>query len=227
MGVSVAPGSTSTSREGGICRTKLGCTCSCTSVLTHTRARAHAHTRPRTRARAHTVPSFLHLCWLIARLRMVSFRPIVYWVFAGSCIAYSCCSLANSVLPASVVSAYTCLQPVVGVLFSWILNGEALAWRDLGGVLIIAGLLLTSLGARDDGDGDGDQDRKFFAAGVSDADDGESSASLFRLPTTLPLSSTHSRTDADASARGQLQGPLLPKTQTDTYRQSMTMSGDL
>ena len=59
-------------------------------------------------------------------------RPIVYWVFAGSCIAYSCCSLANSILPASVVAAYTCLQPMVGVFFSWILNGEALAWRDLG-----------------------------------------------------------------------------------------------
>ena len=117
------------------------------------------------------------------------------------------------------------------MLFSWILNGEALAWRDLGGVLIIAGLFLSSLGARDDGDGDGDQDGKSTAdaliAGFSGEDDGESSASLFRLPTTLPLSSAHARTDAAPSTRGQLQGPLLPKTKTDSYRQSMTMSGDL
>ena len=76
--------------------------------------------------------------------------PIVYWVFAGSCVGYSCCSLANSVLPASIVSAYTCLQPLVGVVFSWILNHEPLAWRDAGGILIICGLLLTSFGAGDD-----------------------------------------------------------------------------
>jgi hypothetical protein len=140
-------------------------------------------------------------------------------VFAGSCIAYSCCSLANSVLPASVVSAYTCLQPIVGVLFSWILNGEALAWRDLGGVLIIAGLLLTNFGARDDGDGDGDQDGKAAA-------DGESSASAFRLPTTRPLASSHVRAGTDdTSALGQLQGPLLPNSKAGRNR--LSMSGDL
>ena len=70
--------------------------------------------------------------------------PIVYWVFAGSCVAYSCCSFANSILPASVVAAYTCLQPLVGVVFSWLLLGEGLAWRDAAGVLIILGLLVTS-----------------------------------------------------------------------------------
>ena len=75
--------------------------------------------------------------------------PIVYWVFAGSCVGYSCCSMANSVLPASIVSAYTCLQPLVGVIFSFILLGEELAWRDLGGLLIIAGLLLTSFASKD------------------------------------------------------------------------------
>jgi drug/metabolite transporter (DMT)-like permease len=70
--------------------------------------------------------------------------PIVYWVFAGSCVGYSCGSLANSVLPASVVSAYVCLQPLVGVVFSWLLNHERPAWRDTAGLLIIAGLLITS-----------------------------------------------------------------------------------
>jgi drug/metabolite transporter (DMT)-like permease len=83
-------------------------------------------------------------------LPTAAWLPIAYWVFAGSCVAYSCCSFANSVLPASVVAAYTCLQPLVGVVFSWFLLGERLAWRDLGGVLIIAGLLLTSLGAKAD-----------------------------------------------------------------------------
>lgn len=175
--------------------------------------------------------SILHLhlyisaSWqLVARLsvlcKCVCHRPIVYWVFAGSCIAYSCCSLANSVLPASVVSAYTCLQPIVGVLFSWILNGEALAWRDLGGVLIIAGLLLTSLGARDgDGDGDEDEDEKTI-------EDDESSASVFRLPTTRPLASSHARPSINnAAALGQLQGPLLPNSKAG--RDRLSMSGDL
>ena len=155
----------------------------------------------------------------------ISDSPIVYWVFAGSCIAYSCCSFANSVLPASIVSAYTCLQPIVGVLFSWILNGEALAWRDLGGVLIIAGLLLTSLGARDDGvdnNGDDAQNGKAAAIGYSD---GESSASVFRLPTTRPAVSSHARLEtANTSGLGQLQGPLLPKT---AARSRLSISGDL
>ena len=117
------------------------------------------------------------------------------------------------------MSAYTCLQPIVGVLFSWILNGEALAWRDLGGVLIIAGLLLTNFGARDDGDDDADQDGQAAA-------DGELSASAFRLPTTRPPSSSHARAGAnDASALGQLQGPLLPNSKAGRNR--LSMSGDL
>lgn len=150
-------------------------------------------------------------------------------MFAGSCVAYSCCSFANSVLPASIVSAYTCLQPIIGVIFSWILNGEALAWRDLGGVLIIAGLLLTSLGAKEEG-GDGDGIDGCNAQGVGSGlvheDSGHSSASVFRLPTTRQANDGRMKA-ADAcspSALGHLQGPLLPKTATHSR---LSMSGDL
>ena len=85
--------------------------------------------------------------------------PVVYWVFGGSCVGYSCCSLANSVLPASVIASYVCLQPLVGVIFSYILLGEKLAWHDAGGCMIVVGLLVTTLGARsetgvDEGQGD-------------------------------------------------------------------------
>ena len=94
--------------------------------------------------------------------------PIVYWVFAGSCVGYSCCSLANSVLPASVVSAYVCLQPLVGVVFSWLLLRERPQWHDAAGLLIIAGLLITSVSSTRVSSG---QDARFPPTAQPDAND--------------------------------------------------------
>ena len=85
-------------------------------------------------------------------------------MFAGSCVGYSCNSFANSVLLPSVLTAYQCLQPLVGVIFSYLLLDEALAWRDAAGLLIIAGLLITSFGAKKEsaalgkGQGQGEND---------------------------------------------------------------------
>jgi drug/metabolite transporter (DMT)-like permease len=74
--------------------------------------------------------------------------PIAYWVFAGSCVGYSCNSFANTVLFPSILTAYQCLQPLVGVVFAFLLLDEPLAWRDAAGLLIIAGLFVTSFGAK-------------------------------------------------------------------------------
>lgn len=48
----------------------------------------------------------------------ISGRGIAYWVFAGSVIGYSCNSFANTILLPSVLTAYQCLQPLVGIIFA-------------------------------------------------------------------------------------------------------------
>ena len=70
--------------------------------------------------------------------------------------SYSLNTAANSVLPASVVATYVCLQPLFGVATSSLWPGvdEPLQWKDLGGVGIALGLLCMnwpSLWSRGDG----------------------------------------------------------------------------
>ena len=68
--------------------------------------------------------------------------PILYWVFLGSVVGYTTMAYANGHLPASVVSSFVSLQPVVGFLLSFILLGETPALNDIGGIFIILGLLI-------------------------------------------------------------------------------------
>ena len=47
--------------------------------------------------------------------------PLVYWVFGNSILSYSLITWANAYAPASAVSCYTVLQPVVSAILCWIL----------------------------------------------------------------------------------------------------------
>lgn len=68
--------------------------------------------------------------------------PILYWVFLGSVVGYTTMAFANGHLPASVVSSFVSLQPVVGFLFSFVLLREMPALNDIGGLFIILGLFI-------------------------------------------------------------------------------------
>lgn len=66
--------------------------------------------------------------------------PLAYWVLLSSCAAYSILTAATRHLPASVVSAFICLQPVAGAAAAVGVLGERPSPWDAGALLIVAGL---------------------------------------------------------------------------------------
>merc|ERR1711924_268010 len=67
--------------------------------------------------------------------------------FACSAIGFGLQMYANRYLTATVVSMYCIVQPVVTPILSYIIMGELLTFREgISGVLICAGMLVTSMG---------------------------------------------------------------------------------
>ena len=65
----------------------------------------------------------------------------LYLVLAGSVIAFTCFIYAVKVLPVSLVSTYTYVNPVIAVLLGWLLLSEPVTGYTLAGTaLIIAGV---------------------------------------------------------------------------------------
>uniref|UniRef100_A0A7S3E2U4 WAT1-related protein n=1 Tax=Chloropicon laureae TaxID=464258 RepID=A0A7S3E2U4_9CHLO len=85
---------------------------------------------------------------------------LVYLVLVSSVLGYILISWSNNHLDSSQVSSFTCLQPMVGAVGATLLLDEgATAGEVLGGLLIIAGLMLTMAEPRK---------RKLRAAGRGD-----------------------------------------------------------
>jgi O-acetylserine/cysteine efflux transporter len=74
---------------------------------------------------------------------------VAYIVYASTHIGYSLWSWLLARYPASTVTPFALLVPVVGMLSSAIFLGEPLpAWKFEAGVLVIAGLALNIFGPR-------------------------------------------------------------------------------
>ena len=76
---------------------------------------------------------------------------IIYAAVACSGIAYLMMTWANQHIDATLVSLYGVLQPITTALLAFLFLGESLFWQDaIGAILIITGLITTSLPAGDD-----------------------------------------------------------------------------
>ena len=50
--------------------------------------------------------------------------PLAYWILGNSIVSYSLITWANAFAPASAVSCYTVLQPVVSAVLCWIVQRQ-------------------------------------------------------------------------------------------------------
>jgi drug/metabolite transporter (DMT)-like permease len=68
-----------------------------------------------------------------------SWLAIFYLVVFGSLVAYSAYVFAISKLPATLVSVYAYINPVVAIVLGWLLLSEKLNYNMIFGTLITLG----------------------------------------------------------------------------------------
>jgi drug/metabolite transporter (DMT)-like permease len=74
---------------------------------------------------------------------------MVFLVFVGSMLGFTCYAYALARLPGPVVATYAYVNPVVAVLLGWVLLGERLSWTTAGGAaFVVASVVLTVSGRR-------------------------------------------------------------------------------
>lgn len=64
-------------------------------------------------------------------------EALVYLIVVGSLVGYTCYNYALSHAPATIVSTYTYVNPVVAVLLGWAMLGERIEARTIVGMLIV------------------------------------------------------------------------------------------
>jgi len=81
------------------------------------------------------------------------FLPLGYAIVFATILSYMALTWANTYAPASMVAAYSSLQPLTAALLSFIFLGEVLVWREgLGALFITSGLgLVTYARIRENG----------------------------------------------------------------------------
>ena len=86
------------------------------------------------------VPSLLEL----SELPTAAARALAFAVVGATVINYNIIFHANSVLPSSSVSLFSCLQPLFTCALAWAVHGKRLSgMQAAGGVLVILGMWLT------------------------------------------------------------------------------------
>jgi drug/metabolite transporter (DMT)-like permease len=72
-----------------------------------------------------------------AHVTLRSGGGVAYLIVFGAVIGYSAFVFAMDRLPATVVSIYTFVNPVVAVFLGWLIFVEPFGWRDLAAMLLI------------------------------------------------------------------------------------------
>jgi drug/metabolite transporter (DMT)-like permease len=72
-----------------------------------------------------------------SHVKLRAIGGIVYLIVFGAIIGYSAFVYAMDRLPATVVSIYTFVNPVVAVFLGWLVFREPFGWRDLVAMLLI------------------------------------------------------------------------------------------
>ena len=86
------------------------------------------------------VPSLLEL----SELPTAAARALAFAVVGATVINYNIIFHANSVLPSSSVSLFSCLQPLFTCALAWAVHGKRLSgMQAAGGVLVVLGMWLT------------------------------------------------------------------------------------
>ncbi|MEB0138310.1 MULTISPECIES: EamA family transporter [unclassified Undibacterium] len=85
----------------------------------------------------------------LVNLSLPSALTIVYLAFAATLIGYTLWGKLLGALPTHLVAPLTLMVPVIGLTAAWLLLGEALSARQIGGALVIMlGLLINVFGQR-------------------------------------------------------------------------------
>lgn len=72
---------------------------------------------------------------------------LIYLIFVGSILAYTCYSYAIKHLPMTLVSLYAYINPIVAVVLGWIILHEKLNFRiSIGIVITVAGIYIVNRG---------------------------------------------------------------------------------
>lgn len=71
-----------------------------------------------------------------------AWAALAYWVIMASIVAYFLMTWANQYADASIVSAYTTLQPLTSGVLQFVFLKKAPELRDLGGIGVLAGMLM-------------------------------------------------------------------------------------
>lgn len=80
-----------------------------------------------------------------ARIPWQSWIAIAYLVLFGSILAFVCYLYALQNLPTEQASIYAYINPIVAVLFGWVLFGERITvYITLGGIVTLAGVYLVN-----------------------------------------------------------------------------------
>ena len=75
--------------------------------------------------------------WPRMRLSASSAGALLYLVVFGSIVAYSAYMYAIRMLPLSLISTYSYVNPLVALVLGWLVLSEPLGWREAGAALVI------------------------------------------------------------------------------------------
>ena len=84
----------------------------------------------------------------VMHVSIAGIQAFLYLVVAGSIVGYSCFCYAISKLPATLVSVYTYINPIVALWLGWLILNERITWMMILAMLItVAGVYIVKRGA--------------------------------------------------------------------------------
>lgn len=81
-----------------------------------------------------------------AEVTIRAWSGVLYLTLMGSLIAYMAFTWLITIRPPAIVSTHTYVNPLVAVLFGWILAKEQIVWMQIAGLIMaLTGVLLTNI----------------------------------------------------------------------------------